>query len=159
MNKFTYLNRDFFRLTQAVQITEDVLYHYVFNTLCYFQFHISRSACPNWTITKYNGRGGSAVVHISCSGCSHQIEFTSLSMSTNESRCNVVSYAVRLAAFVSGIGFAGYHKLFGHHLGMRITTDKMFLRVIEEAFPHITNMLDEVCELGKEVWRRSSMLH
>ena len=42
------------------------------------------------------------------------------------------------------------HKLFGRHLGMNVTTDKMFHRVIEEAYPHITDMLDEVCELGKE---------
>ena len=71
-------------------------------------------------------------------------------MSTTESRRNVVSYALRLASFASGIGFAGYHKLFGRHLGMSITTDKMFHRVIDEAFPHITAMLGEVCELGKE---------
>ena len=71
-------------------------------------------------------------------------------MSTNESRRNVVLYAVRLAAFASGIGFAGYHKLFGCHVGMSVTTDKMFHRVIEEAFPNITAMLGEVCELGKE---------
>ena len=62
----------------------------------------------------------------------------------------MVSYAIRIAAFASGIGFAGYHKLFGRHLGMNVTTDKMFHRVIEEAYPHITAMLHEACELGKE---------
>ena len=62
----------------------------------------------------------------------------------------MVSYAIHIAAFASGIGFAGYHKLFGHHFGMHVTTDKMFRKAIEEAYPHITEMLDEVCELGKE---------
>ena len=95
------------------------------------------------------GRGGSAVVHISCSGCGAQIQYASSAMSATESRRNVVSYALRIAAFVSGVGFTGYHKLFGRHLGMSIATDKMF-RVIEEAYPHITEMLDEVCELGKD---------
>ncbi len=71
-------------------------------------------------------------------------------MSATESRRNVLSYALRIAAFAAGIGIAGYHKLFGRHLGMNVTTDKMFNRVIEEAYPHITEMLNEVCELGKE---------
>ena len=98
----------------------------------------------------FSGRGGSVIVHIACSGCGVQVDFASSSMSATESRRNVVSYAIRIAAFASGIGFAGYHKLFGRHLGMNVTTDKMFHRVIEEAYPHITDMLDEVCELGKE---------
>ena len=64
-------------------------------------------------------------------------------MSATESRRNVVSYAICIAAFASGIGFAGYHKLFGRHLGINVTTDKMFHKVIEEAYPHITEMLNE----------------
>ena len=72
------------------------------------------------------GCGGSVVVHIACSGCGAQVDFASSSMSTTESRRNVVSYTIRIAAFASGIGFAGYHKLFGRHLGMHVTTDKMF---------------------------------
>jgi len=100
------------------------------------------------------GCGGSVLVHISCSGCGVQVQYASSAMSATESRRNVVSYALRLAAFASGIGFSGYHKLFGRHLGMSVTTDKMFYRVIEEAYPHITEMLDEVCELGKEEMKK-----
>ena len=96
------------------------------------------------------GHGGSATVDIRCSGCSVSLKYSSSSMATYELRRNVVSYALRLAAFASGIGFSGYHKLFGRHLGMSVTSDKVFIRVIEEAFSHITSMLDEVCELGKE---------
>ncbi len=43
----------------------------------------------------------------------------------------MLSYALRIA---SGIGFAGYHKLFGRHLGMNVATDKVFQRVIAEAY-------------------------
>ena len=96
------------------------------------------------------GHGGSATVDIRCSGCSVSLKYSSSSMATYELRRNVVSYALRLAAFASGIGISGYHKLFGRHLGMSVTSDKVFIRVIEEAFSHITSMLDEVCELGKE---------
>ena len=61
-----------------------------------------------------------------------------------------MSYRLHIAAFASGIGFAGYHKLFGRHLGMSIIINKMFYRVIEEAYPHITAMLDNICEMGKD---------
>ena len=47
-----------------------------------------------------SGRGGSVVVRIACSGCGAQVDFASSSMSTTESRRNVVSYAIRIAAFV-----------------------------------------------------------
>ena len=87
---------------------------------------------------------------IACSGCGQHVQFSSSSMSAAESRRNVVSYALRLASFASGIGFAGYHTLFGQHLGMSVTSPRMFHRVIEEAYPHITNMLDSICELGKD---------
>ena len=62
-----------------------------------------------------SGRGGSAVVniHVSCSGCSVQVQYVSSALPATESRRNVVSYALRIAAFASGIGFARYHKLFG----------------------------------------------
>ena len=66
----------------------------------------------------------------------------------------MVSYALHLAAFASGIGFIGYHKLFRCHLGVSVTTDKMFYRVIEEAHPHNIEMPDEVCELGKEKMKK-----
>ncbi len=46
----------------------------------------------------------------------------------------MLSYALRIASFASGIGFAGYHKLFGRHLGMNVATDKVFHRVIAEAY-------------------------
>ena len=95
-----------------------------------------------------SGRGGSVVVRIACSGCGAQVDLPAqVCLLLNP---DATWYHMQYAAFASGIGFAGYHKLFGRHLGMHVTTDKMFHRVIEEAYPHITEMLDEVCELGKE---------
>ena len=85
-----------------------------------------------------------------CSGPVRQLEHFCYRSPT---QCCV--YAVRLAAFASGIGFAGYHKLFARHLGLNVTSDKMFHRVIEEAYPHITEMLDEICNLGKAEMKSS----
>ena len=95
-------------------------------------------------------RGGSACVTTACTGCGSEVDYASSSMSPTENRRNVVSYALRVAAFASGIGFAGYHKLFGRHLRMSVTSGTMVHRVIEEVYPHIIEMLDEVCELGKD---------
>ena len=97
-----------------------------------------------------SGCVGSALVHIACSGCGERLYFASSALSTTECQRNIVSYALCLAAFVSGISFSGYKKLFGRHLGMNVTNERMFYRVIRESCPHITEMLDEVCELGKE---------
>ena len=109
--------------------------------------HIGRLVPTNHLLT---GLGGSTIVNIACSGCTHQLQFSSSSMSTTESRRNIASYALRLASFASGIGFAGYHKLFGRNLGMSVTSPRMFHRVIEDAYPHISDMLDTICEIGKD---------
>ena len=87
-------------------------------------------------------RGGSACVTIACTGCGSEVDYASSSMLPTENRCNVVSYALRVAAFASGIGFAGYHKLFGRYLGMTVTSGTMFNRVIEEVYPHSIEMLE-----------------
>lgn len=102
------------------------------------------------------GQGGSAVVYIACSSCCLQHQFSNSSLSATESWRNVVLYALRLAAFATGVGFSSYHKLFARHLGMEVTAAKMFQRVIEEAYPHITVMLDNICELGEEEMKEMS---
>ncbi len=66
-------------------------------------------------------------------------------------RRTVVSLSMRLAAFIAGIGFAGYHKMFKRYLGIHSVTDKQFVAVIELAYPHVKDMLDEICEMGKDM--------
>ena len=95
--------------------------------------------------------GGAASVKLACSGCSATIDYNSSSMCSSGVlvRQNAVSIALRLAAFLAGIGFSGYHNLFARYLGIAVVTNKYYDRVIELAFPHIKNILDEVCEDGK----------
>ena len=82
-----------------------------------------------------------------------QFSSSSISVTSMGNRHNVVSYALRLAAFASGIGYAGYHRVFSRYLGMSTTSDKMFNHVIEEALPHITDMLADICNVGKDEMR------
>ena len=69
-------------------------------------------------------------------------------------RHTVVSIALRLAAFLSGIGFREYHKQFKRYLGMQVVTSKQFYHVTELAYPHIKDILDDMCDMAKEEMQR-----
>ena len=58
--------------------------------------------------------------------------------------------ALRVAALLAGVGFTGYHTLFGRYLGMNMLSDKSFYHVDELAYPHIQDILDEICEEAKD---------
>lgn len=64
-------------------------------------------------------------------------------------RHTIVSLALCLGAFLSGIGFSGYHSLFGRYLGMAVVTQKAFNEIVRLAYPHIKDILDEICEEAK----------
>ena len=96
------------------------------------------------------GLGGAALVKIACSGCGIELDYASSAVCQDLKRHTVVSLSLRVAAFVSGIGFAGYDKLFKRHLGMHTVTDKQFYATIEMCYPHVKDMLDDICELGKD---------
>ena len=82
--------------------------------------------------------GGTDSVQICCSGCKKTIHFsTSRLCGDIKQRTPVVSLSLRLASFLSGIGYAGYQKLFQHHLGLHAVSWKGFHDVIEMVYPHI----------------------
>ena len=93
--------------------------------------------------------GGAAAVKLSCTGCGVTVDFSSSAMCSGASHNAVISVALRLATFISGIGFAGYHTLLKRYLGMNAVCDKQFIAVIHLAYPHIKDILDEVCEEAK----------
>ena len=87
---------------------------------------------------------------IACSGCGIELNYASSAVCQDLKRHTVVSLSLRVAALISGIGFAGYDKLFKRHLGMHTVTDKQFYATIEMCYPHVKDMLDEICEIGKD---------
>lgn len=97
------------------------------------------------TSCSLTGLGGGTSVQITCSGCGVSVSYSSSAVCDQTHRQAVVSVALRLATFISGIGFAGYHKLLKRHLGMHIVNQRHF---IEMAYPHVKDILD-ICELGK----------
>ena len=93
--------------------------------------------------------GGAAVVNFACSGCGVTIDYTSSGMCDKLQRHTVVSIALRLAAFLSGIGFRGYNRLLKRYLGIQAVMNKNFSHVIEMAYIPIKGILDDMCEQAK----------
>lgn len=60
-----------------------------------------------------------------------------------------MSLTLSLAFFVSGHGYASYRKTLGKGLGLGIVSEKPFLEIIDLAFPHIKEVLDEMCDDAK----------
>ena len=56
---------------------------------------------------------------------------------------STVSITLYLIALLAGIGYAGYHNLFVRYLGMPMVNDMYCYRVVEMAFPHVQDILDE----------------
>lgn len=93
--------------------------------------------------------GGAAAIVFACTGCGVSVDYASSAM-CKDTRHSVVTLSLRLAALLAGLGFAGYHKLFGRYLGMSTLSDRSFYHVIEIAYPHVQSILDEICEEAKE---------
>lgn len=93
--------------------------------------------------------GGAAMIAFACSGCGVSVDYASSAMCKG-TRHSVVTLSLRLAALLAGLGFAGYHKLFGRYLGMSTLSSRSFYHVIEIVYPHVQSILDEICEEAKE---------
>ena len=79
-----------------------------------------------------------------CCGCwTTEIDYRSSQLAQN-SRRQIVSLALSLAFFICGHGCASYRKMLERGLGLGVTSEKPFLEVIDLAFPHIKNRIDEM---------------
>ena len=77
-----------------------------------------------------------------CDGCWQEtIDYQSSQLALDSRR-----HMVSLAFFISGHGYASYRKTLGKGLGLGVLSDKPFLEAIDLAFPHIRDILDEMCE-------------
>ena len=89
------------------------------------------------------GLGGAMKFIFRCNGCwKEEISYKS-SQLARDSRRHLVSLALSLAFFVGGHGYGGYCRTLGGSLGLGIVSDKPFLEIIDLAFPHIKEMLDD----------------
>ncbi|XP_020617975.1 uncharacterized protein LOC110055892 [Orbicella faveolata] len=102
------------------------------------------------------GLGGAMKFLFSCNGCWQETINYQSSHLALESQHQLVSLALSVAFFISGHGYESYRKTMGRGLGWGVISDKLFLDVIDLAFPHIRDILDEMCEKEKEYMKALS---
>ena len=96
------------------------------------------------------GLGGAMKFLFRCNGCwIEEISYQSSQLAA-ESRRHLVSLALSLAFFISGHSYASYRKTLGKGSGLGVFSDKPFIDIIDLAYPHIKDILDEMCEREKE---------
>lgn len=106
--------------------------------------------------TEKKGLGGAMKLLFQCSGCwESEVPYKS-SQLADESRRQMVSLALSLAFIISGHGYASYRKTLGKGLGLGVVSEKPYLQVIGLALPYIKEILDEMCEEGKDQMRNIS---
>ena len=109
-------------------------------------------------LTAYNkkGLGGAIYVKFTYCGC-REVDFDYRSSQLAlESRRHLVSLALSLAFFISRHGYAAYRKTLGKGLGLGVTSEKLFLEVIDLALPYIKDILDETCDDAKHQMKQVS---
>ena len=67
-----------------------------------------------------------------------------------------MSLALSLAFFISGHGYAAYRKTLGKGLGLGVTSEKLFLEVIDLTLPYIKDILEETCDDAKHRMKQVS---
>ena len=66
------------------------------------------------------------------------------------SKRTVVGLALALAFFLSGHGFANFNRTLRQYLGILCISKNRYYDVIKLAYPHLKDILDEMCEEGKK---------
>lgn len=82
------------------------------------------------TACEKKGFGGAMMFTFKCCGCwTTEIDYRSSELAQN-SRRQIVSLALSLAFFISGHGYASYRKTLGRGLGLGVTSEKPFWRLL-----------------------------
>ena len=66
------------------------------------------------------------------------------------SKRTVVGLALALAFFLSGHGFANFNRTLRQYLGILCISKNRYYDVIKLAYPHLKDILDEMCEEEKK---------
>ena len=135
-------------------------HYYVFQEVLIYNFVVPFEPfyAGKLVLTAYNkkGLGGAIYVKFTYCGC-REVDFDYRSSQLAlESRRHLVSLALSLAFFISGHGYAAYRKTLAKGLGLGVTSEKLFLEVIDLALPYIKDILDETCDEAKHRMKQVS---
>lgn len=96
------------------------------------------------------GLGGSLNATFVCDDCKiRTIQFQGSAM-VEGSRRTVVGLALSVAFLITGHGFAKYDRTLRQCLGISCLSKNRYYDMIKLVYPHITDILDEMCEEEKE---------
>lgn len=101
-----------------------------------------------------NGNGGTLNVTFSCNGCHERIVNFRGSALVEGSKRTVVGLALAVAFFVTGHGYAKFSRTLRQCLGISCISKNPYYEVIKLVYPHITDILNEMCEEEKERMRQ-----
>ena len=95
------------------------------------------------------GLGGSLNVWFMCSGCEKRSLMFQGSALVEGSKRTEVGLTLALSFFLSVHGFANFNRTLRQYLGI-LCISKNRYDVIKLAYPHLKDILDEMCEEGKK---------
>lgn len=105
------------------------------------------------------GLGGSLNVWFLCSGCEKRSLMFQGSAFVEGSKRTVIGLALAVAFFLSGHGFANVNRTLRQYLGISCISKNIYYDVIKLAYPHIKDILDEMCEEGKKTCKNYHMIN
>ena len=91
------------------------------------------------------GLGGSLKVEIACNECKIRRLTFDRSPMIESSRRTIVSLALQVAFYASGCTHAQYYRILKQSLGVQAVTCKPYYEMIKLVFPHVGDMIDEMC--------------
>ena len=96
------------------------------------------------------GLGGSMNICFACNSCKlRTVNFQGSALVEGTKR-TVVGMALAVAFVITGHGFAKFDKALHKSLGISVSLKNRYYEVIKLIYPHVTDILDEMCFDKKE---------
>ena len=96
------------------------------------------------------GEQGGVVIQFDCTGCVRRRVCFNSTVEHEFNGYTVVGLALQVAFICSGAMYSQYARVLRDSLGMYCARKTSFYRTIELMYPHVKEILDEMCSLAKE---------
>lgn len=97
----------------------------------------------------FQGKGGGLYLEFNCSGCTNRKTKFSSALDAKKDPFDI-GLALRVACISAGCTHATYQKIFKRYLGMHMSNQEVFLKTVEEMYPHVRAILNEMCTDAKQ---------
>ena len=118
--------------------------HLVFSCVC-------RYPCP--CESGPTGLGGTINVTFGCSLCTFRSANFQCSTLVEGSKRTVIGLSLAVAFFLTGHGFSQFDRTLRQYMGLNPVSKNRFFYVIKLIYPHIRDILNDMCEEEKEAMK------